>query len=140
MNATSSSSRRTPPSNAQLGLFGGAPASKTAARGEGEGEAQRRTLAPLASTLSGAPLAAHAAAPSPSTAPPPPRAATLPVLRVLEAAGCLPGSGPDLEARLGLSHFAVQDLAAEWEGAESTAGLATAARRVAAMLAVMWPR
>lgn len=73
-------------------------------------------------------------------APPQPRTATLPVLRVLEAAGCLSGSGPDLEARLELSHLAVQDLAAEWEGAESTAGLAAAARRVAAMLAAMWPR
>lgn len=62
------------------------------------------------------------------------------VLSVLDASGCLAGSGPDLAARLELSHFAVQDLAAEWEGAESTAGLHAAARHVAAMLAASWPQ
>lgn len=132
MNTSTPSLRRDSPTT-QLGLFGGTLAAQGGERSEGGALGQLSAPRPSLPTL-------EPSKPAHITAPPKPHTAASPVLRVLEAAGCLSGSGPDFEARLELSPFAVQDLAAEWEGAESTAGLATAARRVAAMLAATWPR
>ena len=130
MNAPTPAQRRQTPTT-QLGLFGGVPAPHAVGGAAEQPEAPRTEPQP--------PERIGAAPPAMPTSAPPQHAAS-PVLRVLEAAGCLAGTGQDLEARLELSHLVVKDLAAEWEGAESTVGLATAARRVAAMLAAMWPR
>jgi hypothetical protein len=129
VNASTSSSPRRQTPTTQLGLFGGVLAPHAV------GGRVEQSEAPHAEPPKRLGAARHAV-PNPA----PLQLAASPVLRVLEAAGCLAGSGPNLEARLELSHFAVKDLAAEWEGAESTVGLATAARRVAAMLAAIWPR